>query len=106
MLHSEHATKGGRFHRAEKKTTQRERQQVVKIGYVNCWKSEWRQPLWHLAQQFHTKSAEIHARSNEDAGNNYEQRDWFALKKSFAQQQHGERSHTEQQRWSVRFSQV
>ena len=31
VLHREHATKSGRFHHAQKKTTQRQGQQVVQV---------------------------------------------------------------------------
>ena len=52
---------------------------------MDRWKPEWRQPLWHLAQQFHAEAAEIHTRSNDDAGDDDEQCHRFVLQKSFAQ---------------------
>ena len=72
VLDREHAAKSGRFHHAEKKTTQRERQQVVQVRQMYRWKPEWWQPLWHLAQQFHAQATEIHTRSNDDAGDHNE----------------------------------
>ena len=48
------------------------------------WKSEWRQSLWHLAQQFHAQAAEIHDRSSDNAGDDDEQGYRFVFKKSFA----------------------
>ena len=50
VLDREHATKSGRLHHPEKKTAERKRQQIIEVGHMDGWKSEWRQPLWHLAQ--------------------------------------------------------
>src|SRR4029077_9864163 len=79
VLDREHTAQSGRFRHAEKKTAQRERQQIVKVGHMDRWKSEWRQPLWHLAQQFHAEPPEIHARSSDNAGDDDEQRHRFVL---------------------------
>src|SRR5262249_32552794 len=83
VFHREHAAKSGRFHHAEKKTTQREGQQIVEVGKVNGWKPEWRQPLWHLPKQFYAESTKIHARSDDDAGDDYEEGHRFVFEKSF-----------------------
>src|SRR5882757_5504554 len=80
----EHAAQSGRLHHTKKKTTQRQGQQVIEVGNMNRWESEWRQPLWHLAQQFHAEAAEIHTRSTENARDDDEQGDRFVLEKSLA----------------------
>jgi hypothetical protein len=72
--------RGPRFHHAEKKTTSARGQQIIEVGHVDRWKPEWRQPLWHLAQQFHAQAAEIHHRSNDNAGDDNEQGHRFVLR--------------------------
>src|SRR5256885_2527188 len=81
----EHATKSGRLHHPEKKTAERKRQQIIEVGHMNRWKPEWRQPLWHLAQQFYAQATEIHARSRDNPSNDDEQGYRFVLQKSFPQ---------------------
>jgi hypothetical protein len=72
VLHREHATNGGAFDGAKKKTSQRQGQQVIEVGRMYCWKAKWWQPLGHFAQQFHAEPAEIHARSRHNPGDDNE----------------------------------
>src|SRR4029077_4592320 len=106
VLDREHATKSGRLHHPKKKTAERKRQQIIEVGHMDGWNSEWRQPLWHLAQQFHAQPAEIHARSRDNPSNDDEQGYRFVLQKTFAQKQHRERTETEQERRHICFSEV
>jgi hypothetical protein len=84
VLDREHATKGRRLYHTKKKTTQRQGQQVIEVGNMNRWESEWRQPLWDLTQQLHAEAGEIHSRSNDNAGDDNEQGYRFVLEKSLA----------------------
>src|SRR5207249_68271 len=84
VLDRKHAAQSGRFHHAEKKTTQREGQQVIEVRHMDSRKPEWRHALWHLAKQFHTETAKIHTRSSDNAGDDDEQGHRFILEKSLA----------------------
>ena len=91
MLGRERAADGGRLHRAEQETRERQRQQFVQVRPVNRGQAEGRQPLRHFAQQLHPARVEAEPARSHDAAHHHEQRHGFVLEEDLPEHEHRQR---------------
>ena len=106
MFGGEHAADGGRLHRAEQKTGERQRQQFVQIRPVNRGESEGRQSLRHFAQQLHPARFQAEPARSHNAADHDEQRHGFVLEKNLPEHEHGQRGASNRERRGIGFVQV
>ncbi len=106
MFSRERATDRGRLDRAEQKTGEGQRQQLIPIRPVNRGEPKGRQSLRNCAQELNPARFQAKPARDQNATHDHEQRHRFVLEKNLPKNEHRQGGASNRERCGIGFVQM